>query len=135
MGSRGSRSERTFTSGRRRSALVEAGLSGPTDVEGAPAPDLYQGALFAGEAHLRKREWFAASRAFERASRLAVEPEDRELARALVHLAAAGYKKMTGDGRGAERQRSHAQRRLEPFLPEAWRLDLEALVALVDGGD
>ena len=100
-----------------------------------PAPDLFQGALFAGAAHVRKREWFAAARAFERASRLAGEPEDRELARALLHLAAAGYKDMTGDGGGAERQRRHARRRLAPFLPEARRLDIEALFALVDGGD
>ena len=110
-------------------------MSGPSDAEGPPAPDLFQGALYAGEANLRKREWFAASRAFERASRLAVEPVDHELARALVHLATAGYKDMTGDRRGAERQRRHAGRRLARFLPEARRLDLVALVALLDGGD
>jgi hypothetical protein len=72
-------------------------------------------------------------RAFERAAQLARGPEDRELARGLLHLAAAGYKRMTGDDRGAERQRRHAVRRLTPFLPASRQLDLEALIALVDG--
>ena len=110
-------------------------MSGPNDVEDPAAPDLFQGALFVGESHLRKREWFHAVRSFERAAELTRSTEDRELARALAHLAAAGYKDMTGDGRGAERQRRHARRRLAPFLPEARRLDLEALLALVDGDD
>ncbi len=107
-------------------------MSGPNDVEDPAAPDLFQGALFVGESHLRKREWFHAARSFERAAELAPSPQDRELARALLHLAAAGYKGMTGDGRGAERQRRHARRRLEPFLPEARRLDLAELLQLVE---
>jgi hypothetical protein len=88
-------------------------------------PDLFQGALYTGESHLRKREWFHAARSFARAAELAHDPDDRELARALLHVAAAGYKGMAGDERGAERQRRHAHRRLEPFLP---------LVELIDRG-
>jgi hypothetical protein len=100
----------------------------------AVATDLFQGALFVGESHLRKGEWFHAVRSFARAAELAVNPQDRELARGLLHLAAAGYKGMTGDVRGAKRQRRHAVRRLAPFQPEARRLELTGLVALVDVG-
>jgi hypothetical protein len=98
-----------------------------------PAPDLVQGALFVGEAHLRKAEFFHAYRSFVRAA-TAAEGSDRELARALAHLAAAGYKRARGDERGAARQLAHARRRLAPFLPEARRLDLTALLASVEGG-
>jgi hypothetical protein len=97
-------------------------------------PDLYQGALNVGAARLRKREWFHAAQSFARAAELAGNPPDRELARGLLHLAAAGYKAMKGDARGAERQRRHAARRLTPFEPEARQLELVTLVALVEGG-
>jgi hypothetical protein len=53
---------------------------------------------------------------------------DHELARGLAHLAAAGYKRQIGDERGSDRQLAHARRRLEPFLPEARRLDLAGLL-------
>jgi hypothetical protein len=49
----------------------------------------------------------------------------------LLHLAAAGYKRATGDERGAERQRQHALRRLAPHRPVARQLDLDELVELV----
>jgi len=100
---------------------------------GGAAVDLYQGALFTGESHLRKREWYHSARSFARAAELASDRGDRELARGLLHLAAAGYKRLTGDERGAERQRRHALRRLAPFRPVARRLDLETLIALLDG--
>ena len=90
---------------------------------------LYQGALFYGESHLRKREYLKAVTHFRRAADSAPDGETRELARALVHLAAAGQKQVTGDPRGAKRQLAHARRRLEPFLPESHRLDLAALLA------
>lgn len=94
---------------------------------GGVAP--YQGALFFGESHLRKREYLKAVRHFRRAAAAAPDAEARELARALVHLAAAGQKRVAGDRRGAERQLTHARRRLGPFLPESHRLDLAALLA------
>jgi hypothetical protein len=93
---------------------------------------LYQGALFYGESHLRKREYLKAVLHFRRAAEAARDGDDRELARGLVHLAAAGQKRLAGDGRGAARQLAHARRRLEPFLPEARRLDLAALLATIE---
>jgi hypothetical protein len=80
-----------------------------------------------GVRHLQGGEHFAAYRSFLRASELA-GPEDRELARGLVHLAAAGHKRRLGDGRGCERQLVHARRRLMPFLPGARGIDLAALL-------
>jgi hypothetical protein len=59
---------------------------------------------------------------------------ERELARGLVHLAAAGHKLRLGDDRGYRRQVAHARRRLAGFLPEARRLDLAALLDLVERG-
>jgi hypothetical protein len=93
---------------------------------------VYQGALFYGESHLRKREYLKAVSHFRRAAEAAPDAEARELARALVHLAAAGQKELTGDPRGAKRQLAHARRRLAPFLPESHRLDLAALLATID---
>ena len=98
-----------------------AGGEDPTTV------DLVQGALFVGESQLRRRDYFHAHRAFLRAA-AAAEGADRELARGLVHLAAAGYKGARGDQRGAGRQLAHSRRRLAPFLPQARRLDLVSLV-------
>jgi hypothetical protein len=93
--------------------------------------DLFQGALFVGESRVRRREWFHAGRAFARAAALAPSDADRELARGLVHLAAAGFKRLAGDDAGAARQRAHACRRLAPFRPEARQLDLERLIDAV----
>jgi hypothetical protein len=59
---------------------------------------------------------------------------DRELARGLAHLAAAGHKRRLGDERGCERQLAHARQRLEPFLQEAGQLDLAALIEGVERG-
>jgi hypothetical protein len=98
--------------------------SAPLTAEGA----LYQGALFVGEAHLRKAEWVHAARAFSRAATLAEAPPDRELARGLVHLAAAGYRRAQGEERRATRQRAYAERRLGPFLPEVRELRLDKLL-------
>lgn len=103
-------------------------------MDGSPLePDLVGGALAVGARHLRHREFFAAHRAFRRASRLAAEDrEERELALGLAHLAAAGHKRLLGDERGAGRQLTHARRRLAPFLPAARGLALDALVEGVE---
>jgi hypothetical protein len=100
--------------------------------EWAPPGALYQGALFYGESHLRKREYVKAADHFRRAAGAAPTEADHELARALVHLSAAGQNRLAGDARGFERQLAHARRRLAPYLPESRRLDLAALVALVE---
>ncbi|MFN8186174.1 MAG: hypothetical protein U0R69_03750 [Gaiellales bacterium] len=99
-----------------------------------PQPDLFQGQISIGAGRLRKREYAHAARAFARASRLAETPNDRELARGLVHLAAAGYRGLGGDTAGRERQLAHARRRLAPFLPSARRVDVEVLLRSVEGG-
>jgi hypothetical protein len=91
---------------------------------------LYQGALFYGESHLRKREYLKASQHFARAADGAEGPE-RELARGLLHLAAAGQKGLCGDRRGRDRQLAHAHRRLAPFLPSSHRLNLKQLIEIV----
>jgi hypothetical protein len=59
---------------------------------------------------------------------------DRELARGLAHLAAAGHKRRLGDERGCGRQLAHARRRLAPFLPGTRHLDLAGLLDLVERG-
>ena len=60
-----------------------------------------------------------------------------ELARGLFHLAAAGYKGLSGDPDGKLRQLAHARRRLAPFLPrhDALDLDLAELLALVEADE
>lgn len=87
-----------------------------------------------GAGRLRQRDYAQAARMFARASAMAETPDDRELARALVHLAAAGYRSLTGDLSGHTRQVGHARRRLDPFLPRARRLDLAELLRAVAGG-
>ncbi len=97
-----------------------------------PPPEAaFQGALYYGETHLRRGSYGHAYRQFVRAGETAPGPEERELARGLVHLAAAGYKRGAGDRRGYERQLARAVARLGPFLPTAWNLDLAGLVELV----
>jgi hypothetical protein len=97
-----------------------------------PAGAVFQGALYYGETHLRRRDYGHAYRQFARASEAAPGVEERELARGLTHLAAAGYKRAGGDHRGYERQIEHARARLGPYLPAAWNLDLAALLELVE---
>jgi hypothetical protein len=99
---------------------------------GWPPPEArFQGALFYGESHLRKGEYLKAAMHFRRAAE-AAGGEERELARGLVHLAAAGQKGILGDPRGRERQLEHARRRLAPFLPHAYRLDIAGLLELAE---
>ena len=97
-----------------------------------PTPEArFQGALFFGEAHLRRREYLKAFHHFGRAAQ-AAEGQDRELARGLMHLAAAGQLGRAGEVEREARQLEHARRRLAPFLPEARRLDIAGLLAEVD---
>jgi hypothetical protein len=84
-------------------------------------------ALWRAEAHLERREFFAAARALDEARGLG---EDAFVA-ALRHLAAAGYRAQTGERERARRQLEHARRRLAPFLPETRELELEPLLEAV----
>jgi predicted metal-dependent hydrolase len=70
--------------------------------------------ILRGKRWLRTSDYFQAYRAFVDAEPFAADEDERELVRGLVHLAAAGYKRKRGDGRGAERQLAHARRRLAP---------------------
>jgi hypothetical protein len=97
------------------------------DEEWPPPAARYRAALWRAEAHFERREWFAAARALAEAARVA-PPEERELVRGLVHLAAAGYKRAAGDPARADRQLAHARRRLAPYLPKHRDLDLAALL-------
>jgi hypothetical protein len=80
--------------------------------EWPPREARFRAALWRGESHLERREFFQAYRAFGEAAAAAGSAGETELARGLAHLAAAGYKHADGDARGARRQLAHAQRRL-----------------------
>lgn len=99
--------------------------------EWPPRAGRYRAALWQGEASVERGEWWHAYRAFCDAAE-AAPPEERELARGLAHLAAAGYKRREGDGRGAARQLAHARRRLAPFLAGRREVDVAALLAAVE---
>jgi hypothetical protein len=93
-----------------------------------PPPEAHlTSALWRAEAHLERREFFAAARALEQARGLG---ED-EFVAALRHLAAAGYRAQTGEPERARRQLQHARRRLAPFLPETREIELQPLLAAV----
>jgi hypothetical protein len=94
-------------------------------------------ALWQAETHLRHREFAAAARALEGTRGVG---ED-ELVGALRHLAAAGYRAQEGHIERAHRQLARARRRVAPFLPEAYEVELQplldAVAAVVEsaGGD
>src|SRR4051812_21224066 len=99
--------------------------------EWPPPGARYRAALWRGEAHLARREWYRASVAFADAAPLA-PAADRELVRGLLHLAAAGYRREDGDGARAQRELAHARRRLEPYLPAHDELAVAALLRGVE---
>ncbi|MEZ5099853.1 MAG: hypothetical protein R3C15_08685 [Thermoleophilia bacterium] len=97
-----------------------------------PPRDLaFKAALRRGAQELLTRGYGRASRAFADASRLA-EGDDRELARGLVHLAAAGHRLKAGEADSATRQLAHARRRLAPALGRTDPVDVASLVAAVE---
>jgi predicted metal-dependent hydrolase len=81
-------------------------------LEWLPREEQLRLTLLRGKRWLRTDDCFQAYRAFLDAGPLADGPDERELVRGLVHLAAACYKRKRGDERGAERQLAHARRRL-----------------------
>lgn len=100
-------------------------------VEWPPRDLAAKAALRRGAEELLARGYGRASRAFADASRLA-EGDDRELARGLVHLAAAGHRLKVGEPDAAARQLAHARRRLAPSLGRTDPVDVAALVAAVE---
>jgi hypothetical protein len=102
--------------------------------EWPPRAGRYRAALWQGESSIERSEWWHAYRAFCDAAE-AAPPAERELARGLAHLAAAGYKRRAGDARGAARQLAHARRRLAPFIARHAEVDVGALLTAVEAGD
>jgi hypothetical protein len=101
--------------------------------EWPPREARVQSALWRGEGHLERGEWLHAYRTLEEAATAATGPDDRELARGLMHLAACGYKRHEGDERGAARQLAHARRRLAPYASGRRGVDVAALLDRVTG--
>jgi hypothetical protein len=105
----------------------DAAIEPTLDDDWRPRANRVRAALWRAEGHLERREYAAAASALEEAFGLG----DDSFARALYHLAAAGYKGVRGDGLRARRQLAHAQRRLAPFLPGHDEVDAAALLELV----
>jgi hypothetical protein len=109
-------------------AIEETLIALDEDLDWPPPENRLRAALWRAEGHLERGEYAAAASALEEAFGLG---EDA-FVRALYHLAAAGYKRVEGDRRRAERQLAHARRRLAPFLPEYAEVDAAAVLGLVD---
>jgi predicted alpha/beta hydrolase len=109
-------------------AIEETLVALAEDLDWPPPENRLRAALWRAEGHLQRSEYAAAANALEEAFGLG---EDA-FARALYHLAAAGYKRVQGDRRRAERQLAHARRRLTSFLPEHAEVDVAALLELVE---
>jgi hypothetical protein len=109
-------------------AIDETLIPLDVDLDWPPPDNRLRASLWRAEGHLQRREYAAAASALEEAFGLG---EDA-FARALYHLAAAGYKRTQGDRRRAERQLAHARRRLTPFLPEHAEVDAAGLLDLVE---
>ena len=81
---------------------------------------------------IRRGEYFAAHEELETAWR-AAEPGERDFFQGLVHVAVAWYQDERRNPVGCERQLEKARRRLAPYAPEHRGLDLERLLAQLDG--
>lgn len=87
--------------------------------------------------HLERGEFSQAYRALGDAVVVA-KGDDIEFLRGLRHAAAAGVKQRHGDARGAERQRRHAERRLDSYRPSYRGVDVDSVLAAMreaDGGN
>ncbi len=81
---------------------------------------------------IRSGEYFAAHEELEAAWR-AAEPGERDFFQGLVHVAVAWYQDGRGNRVGCERQLEKARRRLTPYAPAHRGIDLERLLAQLDG--
>ena len=88
-------------------------------------------ALAEGLALLRGSEYFAAHEELEIAWRSA-PPEERDFCQGLVHVAVAWYQAGRGKRTGCERQLEKARRRLSPYAPAHFGIDVSAVLAQVD---
>jgi predicted metal-dependent hydrolase len=62
----------------------------------------------------------------------AAESQERDFFQGLVHVAVAWYQAGRGKEIACERQLEKAQRRLGPYAPAHWDLDVAALLASVE---
>ena len=92
----------------------------------------FRGAIVVGKGFLERGDSFAAFGAFKRASCLAANDDERELAHGLAHLAAAAHRHQLDDPAAARRQLCHAERRLTSDARKAITVDVEPLIVLVD---
>jgi hypothetical protein len=102
------------------------------DEDWPPRAARIQGELWEAERRLRDREYAQAVACLERL--LGAEGEDgelREVVRGLYHLAAAGYRHAHGEPDRARRQLETARRRLAPFLPALFQVELGELLDAV----
>jgi hypothetical protein len=84
-----------------------------------------------GLALARAGSYFEAHEAFEAAWRTCAD-EERDFFQGLVHVVVSAYQHARGRPVAAERQRLKALRRLAPYTPSHRRLDVEALLAVLD---
>jgi hypothetical protein len=110
-------------------ATLHSSLVGE-DEDWPPRSARIQGELWEVERRLRDREYGQAIACLERV--LDVEEDDlRQVVRGLYHLAAAGYRHAHGEPERARRQLDTARRRLTPFLPARFEVDLAELLEAV----
>jgi len=76
---------------------------------------------------IRAGEFFSAHEELEDAWR-AAEPAERDFLQGLVHVAVAWYQAGRGNRVGCERQLEKARRRLAPYAPAHWGVDIAALL-------
>ena len=88
-------------------------------------------ALAEGLELLRRGEYFAAHEEIEIAWRSA-PAEDRDFCQGLVHVAVAWYQAGRGRRTGCERQLEKASRRLLPYAPTHFGVDVSAVLAQLD---
>jgi uncharacterized protein len=79
---------------------------------------------------IRRGEYFAAHEELEDAWR-AAEPAERDFYQGLVHVAVAWYQAGRGNRVGCERQLEKAARRLGPYAPEHYGVDVASLLEQV----
>ena len=88
--------------------------------------------LEAGLDLIRRGEYFAAHEELEDAWR-AAPAEERDFYQGLVHFTVAWYQAVRGNRVGCERQLEKAARRLGPYAPEHRGVDVESILAQVEG--
>ena len=101
----------------------------PTPDDSRVFPEFKRGLALA-----RRGEFFQAHEAFETAWRAAAAGE-RDFFQGLVHAVVFAYQAGRGKAVGAERQRQKALRRLAPYAPTHRGLDVDRVLAALEGAE